>query len=368
MQTIMKRIALSCCGLALLGMTMMTQAVQAAGYTETRYPIVLVHGLAGYDDIFGVIQYFNGIPETLERYGATVHVAHVAAANSTEFRGEQLLSQVEDILAITGAEKVNLVGHSHGSMTARYVAGLRPELVASVSSVGGVNWGSAMADVLGSSRATMGLVDAFASIIDLMSGGGFPQDAAAAAQQMSTEGSEIFNQTFSAGIPSTYCGSDGAHEVDGVRYYSWGGDRLLTNVLDISDSMLLITGQWFGEPKQLLPEAQQQVRRQATRVIDLQQQVAALRAAGGSDAEVFSIRQQQVGAEAASRLTELDQQRSDWSRRVDSYRRDKSRLLANSGLAPGDQAEALRDLRNRYFRAQELKRVEVLDQTLWADR
>ena len=89
-----------------------------------------------------------GVVATLERYGASVHVVQVAAANATEVRGEQLLEQVEEILAVTGAEKVNLVGHSHGSMTSRYVAGVRPDLVASVTSIGAPHRGSALADFL----------------------------------------------------------------------------------------------------------------------------------------------------------------------------------------------------------------------------
>ena len=44
-----------------------------------------------------------------------------------------------DGLAATGAAKVNLIGHSHGGPTARYVASVRPDLVGSVSSVAGVN-------------------------------------------------------------------------------------------------------------------------------------------------------------------------------------------------------------------------------------
>lgn len=248
MHITMKRMAMGLCAAAVIGLASAPHIASAQGYTETRYPLVLVHGLAGYDDIAGVIQYFNGIPETLERYGADVHVAHVAAANATEIRGEQLLEQVEDILAITGAEKVNLIGHSHGSMTARYVAGVRPDLVASVTSAGGVNWGSAMADAVVSNRLATDLVDVVAELIDLMSGGGYEQDSAAAARQMSTAGSVIFNQEFPAGIPSSYCGDDAAHEVDGVRYYSWGGDRHLTNALDLSDGLLLLTGTLFGEP------------------------------------------------------------------------------------------------------------------------
>ncbi|HKA30564.1 MAG TPA: hypothetical protein VKH82_14375, partial [Candidatus Binatia bacterium] len=31
-------------------------------YTKTKYPIVLAHGLFGFDQLFGVIDYFFGIP------------------------------------------------------------------------------------------------------------------------------------------------------------------------------------------------------------------------------------------------------------------------------------------------------------------
>lgn len=115
------------------------------GYTQTRYPVVLVHGLFGFDNI-GPLEYFYGIPAALRRDGASVHVAQVSAANSTEVRGEQLLRQVQLILATTGASKVNLMGHSHGAPTARYVASVRPDLVASVTSIGGVHKGAPLAD------------------------------------------------------------------------------------------------------------------------------------------------------------------------------------------------------------------------------
>src|SRR5690606_800467 len=116
-------------------------------YTQTRYPIVLVHGLFGFVSLFW-IDYFSDIPDHPRSGGAKVFVAQVSAANSTEVRGEQLLAQVRNILAVTGASKVNLIGHSHGGPTARYVAGVAPQLVASVTSVGGVNRGSRVADVV----------------------------------------------------------------------------------------------------------------------------------------------------------------------------------------------------------------------------
>jgi len=97
----------------LLALAILPGSAGAAGYTQTKYPIVLVHGLFGFDKL-GPVEYFYGIPAALRSGGAQVYVTTVSAANSTEVRGEQLLSQVRQILAATGAAKVNLIGHSHG--------------------------------------------------------------------------------------------------------------------------------------------------------------------------------------------------------------------------------------------------------------
>ncbi|HBP75523.1 MAG TPA: lipase, partial [Alcanivorax sp.] len=180
-------------------------------YTETRYPIVLVHGLFGFDSAAGV-DYWYRIPEELRQGGAEVYVTQVSAAEDTEVRGEQLARQVEDILATTGAGKVNLIGHSHGGPTARYVASVYPQMVASVSSVGGVNWGARMADVLQGvsdnvpfSGDLIGyLGNALAGLIDLFSGGGNQQDIMAALKALTTEETLAFNQLYPEGVPAEY--------------------------------------------------------------------------------------------------------------------------------------------------------------------
>ena len=225
-----------------------------AGYTQTRYPIVLVHGLFGFDSALGV-DYFYGVPDALRQGGAKVYVAQVSAANSTEVRGEQLLAQVKTILALTGAAKVNLVGHSHGGPTARYVAGVAPQLVASVTSVGGVNRGSRVADIVRgvapagsvSEAVANGAAKALVGLINLFSGGtGLPQMPTAALDSLTTAGAARFNSRFPQGVPTSGCGS-GAELVNGVRYYSWTGTQPLTNVLDASDGLLGVLSLAFGE-------------------------------------------------------------------------------------------------------------------------
>ena len=89
---------LAACLLALAGWPATSWA---QGYSQTRYPIVLVHGLLGFDKI-GPLDYWYRIPAALRADGATVYVTQVSAANSTEVRGEQLLAQVKNILALSG--------------------------------------------------------------------------------------------------------------------------------------------------------------------------------------------------------------------------------------------------------------------------
>ena len=116
-----------------------------SNYTDTRYPVVLVHGMFGFDSIAGV-DYWYGIAEDLRKYGADVYTTQVPALDSTIARGEALLPQIASIAAVHG--KVNLIGHSHGGPTARYVARVRPDLVASVTSVGSPHKGSPVADLI----------------------------------------------------------------------------------------------------------------------------------------------------------------------------------------------------------------------------
>ncbi len=228
----------------------------AGTYSQTKYPIVLVHGLFGFDNL-GPVEYFYGIPSALRADGAKVFVVQVAAANSTEVRGEQLLTQVKQILAATGATKVNLMGHSHGGPTSRYVASVRPDLIASVTSVGGVNKGSAVADVLlgvappGSLSNTVliSVTNGLATVINFLSGGsGLTQNSLAAAKSLSTAGTAKFNAAHPEGLPTTACG-EGAYSARGVAYYSWSGGKSYTNVFDIVDPALALTSLAFAGAK-----------------------------------------------------------------------------------------------------------------------
>ncbi|MET3131423.1 triacylglycerol lipase [Oxalobacteraceae bacterium GrIS 1.11] len=244
----MKNRFLTC--LALVLIAALPASSGATGYTQTKYPIVLVHGLFGFDKL-GPVEYFYGIPSALRSGGADVHMTSVSAANSTEVRGEQLLLQVRQILAATGATKVNLIGHSHGGPTARYVASVRPDLVASVTSVAGVNKGSRVADILigAAPGVSSTLANAVAGLISFLSGAsGQPQNGQAAFASLSTTGSLAFNSRHPEGVPTSACG-EGAYQVGGVQYFSWSGAKPYTNMFDAIDPALALTSLAFDGAK-----------------------------------------------------------------------------------------------------------------------
>ena len=130
---------------ALWGMGSSAHAAQ-----NTRYPVVLAHGMGASAEILGLVDYWWGIPAALERAGVEVYVTSVNGMDSTEAKAVDFRNQVLEILAASGAAKVNIIGHSHGTLYSRYAIthlGLAP-FVASHTSRAGPHQGSAMADLI----------------------------------------------------------------------------------------------------------------------------------------------------------------------------------------------------------------------------
>ena len=118
--------------------------------TAGPYPIVLAHGFFGFDDFAGLsfINYFWQVRDTLEDAGEPwVFTPAVDPYNDSWIRGGQLAVEVDAILEATGAQKVNLIGHSQGGLDARVVAHLYPEKVASVTTIATPHGGTQIADL-----------------------------------------------------------------------------------------------------------------------------------------------------------------------------------------------------------------------------
>jgi triacylglycerol lipase len=222
---------LACAVLALAAVPGISQAQS----TQTKYPVVMVHGLYGYgSSLTG--DYFYGVISDLKKNGATVLVPVVPAVNSNEVRGESLLKQLKQWQATYGYTKFNLIGHSQGGPTARYITGVAPSMVASVTTVGGVNAGTPVADAgLAMGAGIWG--GSLALLVELMAGNVSATDMNAALTALSTKGAAAYNKKFPAGLPTSSCGN-GPASVNGMAFYSASGTSINTNTLDTGDYLI----------------------------------------------------------------------------------------------------------------------------------
>lgn len=230
-------------------------ATAADTYTKTKYPLLMVHGLFGFEKLGGVVDYFYGIPGALRSGGATVYFSDESMVNSNEVRGEQLIERMETLQALYGHEKFNLIGHSQGSGVARYAASVRPDLVASWTGFDYAHSGNRVADLvttlLPEGSPLRPLVASFVEAIVAFVDNGAPEDAVGAVTSMDTPGAARFTAKYPEGKPTQFCGqAPSARAANGVYYYSFSGTGVFTNVLDPFDYSSTAGGAlyaFFGE-------------------------------------------------------------------------------------------------------------------------
>lgn len=247
----MKKMFIATLVAAGLGFVGTTQASTAA---QTKNPIVLVPGIFAFDTI-ATIDYWYKIPQALQSQGARVYVPKINAFNSSTKRGEELIAQLENIRASSGGtiKKFNLIGHSQGGMTTRYVMNARPDLVASVTTLHTPHKGAPMADVVTGVAPGGTLVgmtfDAFANTVgnlvnQLSKNPRSKSDIRAMLAEFNKTGAASFNSLYPAGVPTTSCGTGAASVTlngNPIKLYSWSGTSKLTNALDASDALFGIT-------------------------------------------------------------------------------------------------------------------------------
>jgi triacylglycerol lipase len=85
----------------------------------TPLPVVLVHGLFGFDRIAmpgARVEYFRGIAAHLETLGCHAHAVRLAPGGSVPARARELV----DAIAALPHERIDLIAHSLGGLDARY--------------------------------------------------------------------------------------------------------------------------------------------------------------------------------------------------------------------------------------------------------
>ena len=100
--------------------TLRWRCVSGCGRKFTRHPIVLIHGMGGFDAMLGgVLNYFFDVEETLEDEGYEVFTTDAAMFNTSIARSEEIEKQLISYLSETGADKFNIVAHSQGGIDSR---------------------------------------------------------------------------------------------------------------------------------------------------------------------------------------------------------------------------------------------------------
>lgn len=111
---------------------------------------------------------------------------------------------------------------------------------------------------------------------------------------------------------------------------------------------------------QLSPE-QRKLREQPLEHAALHNEVENLRKQGASEAQIYQLRVQRAGPEAAQRLASLDQEEQHWQQRVDNYLAARSQILS-SQQQPAEREAAIQRLRQEKFSPQEQLRLSAFEE------
>ena len=123
-------------------------------YRTPKYPIVLAHGLMGFDELHLAgkylpgVQYWRGIKEAMRKNDIEVITTSVPTTGSIKQRAYALLDQLDEKAA---GRSVNIVAHSMGGLDARYlVSNIRPSKfhVKSLTTIATPHRGSSAADII----------------------------------------------------------------------------------------------------------------------------------------------------------------------------------------------------------------------------
>ncbi|MFM0738285.1 alpha/beta fold hydrolase [Paraburkholderia xenovorans] len=241
---------------------------------NTRYPVIFVHSLTGSEKFVGELPYWFDMAREIRMHRTStpgdkssttassipnpyfsnntenkgIYEANVSGFNTDEERGEQLLAQIKEVMIREGATRVNLIGHSQGGTTSRYVAAIRPDLVASITTISTPHWGSDFADFIVQQKTdypktaaqVMPLVDYGIGMLwmKLVGAKELPQDPAAAISLLTSAKAKEWNKRYpSAGLGDVklcttgkasadvdYVDARGVKQVAMQRYYSIIGE------------------------------------------------------------------------------------------------------------------------------------------------
>ncbi|MFG0251939.1 MAG: esterase/lipase family protein [Phycisphaerales bacterium JB038] len=215
-------------------------------YRRLRAPIVLAHGLLGFDRLrlLGVptVSYFRLIPDYLRRLGNEVVQTRVPATGSIEVRARALDAELTRLL---GTRPCHLLGHSMGGLDARYfithLGGA--ERVRSLTTLGTPHRGTIIADLFRRSsggRRLLGLARRF-GLSD------------APARDLGTEHMARFNDQTPDDPRVRYFSVAGVKPVGQMDLLLRPSARILQRAAGPNDGLVSVTSAAWGEASLVWP-------------------------------------------------------------------------------------------------------------------
>lgn len=141
-------------------------------------------------------------------------------------------------------------------------------------------------------------------------------------------------------------------------------DQLALGRMDIMEDPALSADQRtqaLADLEQSLPPHLQRVMNELNKQQQLNTLTARLRDNGGSDADLYQLRESLYGSEAADRLAQLDQSRQQWQARTTRWLSERDSLIAAENIDEADRQHQIDRLRREFFESHELNRVRILE-------
>lgn len=216
---------------------------------STKYPIVLVHGMAIKD--FPFFPAFRGIVDFLRQQGLTVYVTNQDGVGAIATNAAQIKAEILRILEKENCEKVNLIAHSKGGVDARYMISCldMADRVASLTTLSTPHHGSGLSAKLLKMPPFLAKIIAFfvdtffrlckdASPDILRLGNELTQDAMVEFNRSAPNMKDVYYQSFSSTVPhkkaflrfipyqiSRFCEQDDTDGMVSVTSSKWGNYR-----------------------------------------------------------------------------------------------------------------------------------------------
>jgi lipase chaperone LimK len=117
----------------------------------------------------------------------------------------------------------------------------------------------------------------------------------------------------------------------------------------------------YEAAEQLLPDAERAVKQAQRARQTLNKDIEVAKNEGANAEEIFQMRAEVYGFDAAERFAQADDKKAMWQTRIKRYQEQRQHILNNQGLSPEDKAHEIMEIQTDQFSQREQLRLSTLD-------